>query len=248
MAEQLRTMTGQNEVLQHDLDETRRTAEQNGADAAAYRQAADARVARLEAQLAATQPAAAPPPTPPEAAAYAAPPPVTLPPSNRPPVSARGAALTARTQAGDTGRFGAPDAPASAPAVAAATDAFGDAFGRFQAADYAGAQAGFEGYVARNPTGARTPEARYWLGQSLFMRETYPQAARAYAEALRGWPKAKWAPDATVRLAQSLAEINQSASACAALSEFGRRYAAAAPAAVKTRAAATRTRAACAAG
>ena len=115
-------------------------------------------------------------------------------------------------------------------------------------ADYAGAQAGFEGYIARNPAGVRTPEARYWLGQSLFMRETYPQAARAYAEALRGWPKTKWAPDATVRLAQSLAEINQAASACAALSEFNRRYGAAAPAAVKTRAAATRTRAACAAG
>ena len=80
------------------------------------------------------------------------------------------------------------------------------------------------------------------------MRETYPQAARAYAEALRGWPKAKWAPDATVRLAQSLAEINQSASACAALGEFTRRYGAAATAAVRTRAAATRARAACAAG
>ena len=239
LGETERRMTGQQEVLQHDLDEARRTAEQLRAEATSYRQAADARIARLEAQLAAS----APPPAVAQPAPAAAPPPVASAPPPRPPVSRRGAELTARTQAADTGRFGEAADPATA-----AGDGFAEAYQRFADADYPGAQAGFEGYIARNATGPRTPEARYWLGQTLYMRESYAPAARAYAEALKGWPKTKWAPDATVKLAQSLAQINQTPSACAALAEFGRRYGPTAPAAVKGRAAALRTRAQCAAG
>ncbi len=237
LGETERRMTGQQEQLQHDLDEARRTAEQLRTEAGAYRQAADARIARLEAQL-------APPPPPPAEAAPAAlpPPPAATAPPLRPPVSRRGAELTARIQAGDTSRFG------DAAPPAAAADAFADASQRLGTGDYAGAQAGFESYIARNPAGTRTPEARYQLGQSLYGRESYATAARAYAESLKGWPKTTWAPDATVRLAQSLAQINQTPSACAALAEFGRRYGAGASAAVKARAASTRARAQCAAG
>ncbi len=244
LAEAQRQAVGANEVLQRDLEEARRTAGQLQAESATYRAAADARIARLEQQLAAqaAPPAAVAPvaDVPPPPAAPAA----TPSPATRPPASRRAQELTARTQAGDASEFGAPAGAAPAGPDAA----FQAAYQRLVDADYPGAQAGFEGFVARNPTSARAPEARYYVGQSLYVREDYGPAARAYAEALRGWPKTRWAPDATVKLAQSLAQINQTQSACAALAEFNRRYAATAAAAVKTRAATTRTRAQCAAG
>ena len=242
-----RTLVGQNEVMSHDLDEARRTAEQLKAEASAYRGAADARIARLEAQLAGqvapTPPAdtAAAPPLPPPA-------PTAAGGSNgRPPPSRRAAELTARTQAGDTSRFGDP-APAPAAAAPTAGDGFDQAYQRLVDADYAGAQTGFEGFLARSPTSPKAPEARYYIAQSLYVRENYGLAARAYSEALKGWPKSKWAPDATVKLAISLAALDRGAQACAALSEFSRRYGAVAPAAVKARAATARAHSACTAG
>ena len=56
-----------------------------------------------------------------------------------------------------------------------------------------------------------------------------------------------WAPDATVKLSLSLAQLGRRAEACSVVGEFDARYAAAAPAGVKARAKALRTKAACAA-
>lgn len=237
--QQIRDLTGRLEVAGHDLDEARRADEQLKAESAAGRQALSDRVTRLESQ-AATGAAPLPP-------AAAAPDPDTAPaPAPAAGPRPRGAEVTARVQAQDAGRLGGGSAAATAPSATA--DPFKDAYGRLEAGDYPGAQSGFEGYIAANPTGVRTGEARYYLGQSLYVRESYAPAARAYAEALKGWPKAKWAPDATVKLAQSLVQLDRSPSACQALAEFSRRYAPAAPAAVKTRAASVRARAQCGAG
>jgi TolA-binding protein len=211
LEQSLRQLTGQNEVITHDLDEARRGLEQERTQAAARNQALSDRIAKLEGQIQALQAAAAP-----AAAAVA---PADLPPSA---------------------------APAAAPVDPA--QLFDSAAQRLAVADYVGAQAGFEAYLAAEPAGARAAEARYSIGQSLYARESYPQAARAYALSLKGWPKAKWAPDATVRLAASLNQAGRASDACAALGEFDRRYAATALTAVKARAAVVRKAAACTAG
>ena len=54
------------------------------------------------------------------------------------------------------------------------------------------------------PDSPRTPEARYWLGETLFVREAYGDAAGAYIGAIRGWPQTAWAPEAVVELSRSL--------------------------------------------
>jgi len=59
--------------------------------------------------------------------------------------------------------------------------------------------------------------------------------ASAYIGAVRGWPKAAWAPDAVVELARSLVALKKPGDACATLSELARRYPKA-PAAVSARA------------
>ena len=227
LEQSLRQATGANEVLTHDIDEARRGLENERAQGAAGRQALSDRIAKLEAQIAAQAAAAAAPPPQP---AYEPPPADTAVPTPR-----------LRPRSADTG-------PPPGAAAASPADAYADGAARLAAADYPGAQAAFESYLAAEPAGARASEARYSIGQSLYARENYGPAARSYALSLKGWPKSKWAPDATVRLAQSLNQAGRNPDACAALGEFDRRYAATAATAVKARAALTRRSAACGAG
>jgi tol-pal system protein YbgF len=110
--------------------------------------------------------------------------------------------------------------------------------------DYPGAAAAFQGYIDHWANTPNAPTARYWLGEIKYVQQDYAGAAQSYVAALRGWPATAWAPDATVRLALSLAELNRPKEACGALDEFDRRYAKA-PAATKARAAAAREKAKC---
>jgi tol-pal system protein YbgF len=111
--------------------------------------------------------------------------------------------------------------------------------------DYAGGAAALQDYLARYPTSPRAPEANYWLGRTLALRNLHPDAAAAYARALKGWPQSPWAGDAVVRLSASLIELKRADDACRALNEYDQRYGAKSPMAVKSRARDVRTRAAC---
>ena len=111
---------------------------------------------------------------------------------------------------------------------------------------YPAASSAFQDYLDRyGDAGANAPEARYWLGQTLFVRKAYGDAAAAYIGALRGWPVKPWAPSAMVKLSMALIEMNKPADACGALDEFGRRYQAAASAETRALAATARVRAKC---
>lgn len=70
-------------------------------------------------------------------------------------------------------------------------------------------------------------------------------AVSAYATALQGWPTAPWAAATTLELANALNATDRKTQACTALTEFTRRYAETTSAAVRTRAAETRTRIGC---
>jgi tol-pal system protein YbgF len=190
-------------------------------------------VTKLEAQLAAQPQAAAQPQLPPpvleERRGRAAP---------------RGASdATSRAQAEDQSVLGAP------PAAGAATEgaSYRNALALQEQGDYAGASQAWQDYIGRYGAGAKGREARYRLGETLYIQSDYGQAARAYAEALKGWPRAAWAPDATVKLSQSLAQLGRREEACSVVGEFEARYAPTAPTAVKSRARAVRAKAACAA-
>ena len=141
--------------------------------------------------------------------------------------------------------------PSAVPAAAAApttpsdpAQAFAAARGLMTAGRFAEAGDAFEAYTTAHAGQANAPEANYWLGETLYVRENYGDAAQAYIAALKGWPKSSWAPDALVKLSNSLIRLEQPAEACKTLGEFTRRYASA-PAAVKTRAQAARTQAKC---
>ncbi|HEY1153057.1 MAG TPA: tol-pal system protein YbgF, partial [Pseudolabrys sp.] len=67
-------------------------------------------------------------------------------------------------------------------------------------------------------------EAQYWLGESLFQRQRYQDAADSFLVVVRNHDKSAKAPDALLRLGQSLAAIGQKEMACASLNEVNRKY------------------------
>lgn len=160
-------------------------------------------------------------------------------------------ALTDRLTSAEQKLAAAEPAPIAegAPAPAAAGDPakdFTQARQLMLAGDYDAAESAFAGYVEVYPDAPRTAEARYWWGKTLTVRGAHANAAQAYIGAIRGWPQTGWAPDAVVELARSLVALKKPTDACQTLAEFARRYHKA-PAAVASRAAATRSQAKCAA-
>ena len=97
------------------------------------------------------------------------------------------------------------------------------------------------------PDAPEAREASSRLGDLRVAQNDRAGAVQAYAAALRGWPRVAWAGETTLKLADSLAATDQKTQACAALSEFNRRYAEAAAPNLRTRAGQIRTRAECAA-
>jgi tol-pal system protein YbgF len=139
--------------------------------------------------------------------------------------------------------------PVAPAPVAASTDpnqAFKAARQLLLDGDYGGAEQAFAGYVEAFPDSAKAPEARYWLGETQFVREAYADAAGSYLGAVRGWPQTSWAPDAVLKLSRSLVALKKPADACKTLDELAKRYPKAPPA-VTARAASTRAQAKCAA-
>ena len=140
----------------------------------------------------------------------------------------------------------APPAPVASAAPADPAQAFKAARQMLLDGDYGGAEQAFGGYVETYPDNAKTPEARYWLGETQFVRQAYGDAAGSYLGAVRGWPQTTWAPDAVLKLSRSLVALKKPADACKTLDELAKRYPKA-PAAITAKAASTRVQAKCAA-
>ena len=149
------------------------------------------------------------------------------------------ASATAQASPPLAGDVPPPPAPPADPAVA-----FKQAKDLLLAGDYANAEQAFAAYVNNYPDTPRASEARYWLGETQFVREAYTDAAGNYIGAIRGWPQTSWAPDATLKLARSMVALKKTAEACRTLDELSKRYPKA-PAQVNARATSTRVAAKC---
>jgi tol-pal system protein YbgF len=136
--------------------------------------------------------------------------------------------------------------PAPADVKAAANEAFGKARQLMLSGDYDSAQGAFADFVQTYPDNPRTPEARYWWGKTLLVRGDNVKAASAFIGAIRGWPQTAWGPDAVVELSRALVALKKGPDACQTLAELPKKYPKA-PAGIKSRAAAVREQAKCAA-
>jgi tol-pal system protein YbgF len=125
-----------------------------------------------------------------------------------------------------------------------ATEQYNHAFGLLRQANYPAAEAAFKAFVEMHPKDQMAGNAQYWLGETYYTRERYLEAATAFAEGYRHYPKSPKAADGLLKLGMSLARANQAQNACIALAQLGQDFPHAA-ASVKDRATAERRRLGC---
>ena len=133
----------------------------------------------------------------------------------------------------------------SGPATGGASAAYSHAHQLMVNGEYPAAADAYQSFIDTYPSSPTVPAAHYWLGSIKLAQGDSNVAATNLLGAVRGFPQTSWAPDAMVKLAQALVQVNKPTDACTALSEFSRRYPRA-NAAVKQRAAVIRAKAGCA--
>jgi tol-pal system protein YbgF len=97
-------------------------------------------------------------------------------------------------------------------------------YGYVKRKDYALAEGTFRDFLKQHPNDRLAPDAQFWLGETMFQRQRYRDAADVFLVVVSNHEKSGKAPDALLRLGQSLAALGQKEMACASLSEVGRKY------------------------
>jgi len=101
-----------------------------------------------------------------------------------------------------------------------ASEQYNFAFGLLKQADYPAAEAALKNFVRQHPDDGLAGSAQYWLGETYYARGNYSEAAVAFAEGYKRYPKGAKAPDDLLKLAMSLAHANQKQNACTALAQL----------------------------
>ena len=78
--------------------------------------------------------------------------------------------------------------------------------------------------LTRFPNDRLAPDAYYWLGESLFQSQQYRDAAEFFLTVSTKYETTGRAPEALLRLGQSLAALGEKEAACASLGEVLRKY------------------------
>jgi tol-pal system protein YbgF len=112
-----------------------------------------------------------------------------------------------------------------APPSATPRDEFDLAFGYVQRKDYALAEDSLRAFLKKHPSDTRVADAQYWLGESFYQRQRYRDAAESFLAVTTKFDRSPKAPEALLRLGQSLAAMGEKETACAAWGEIGRKYA-----------------------
>lgn len=242
LEQQMRELTGRVETVANEVEQLRHQVEQNAGESGA--QAAGAQPGNPPA-------AASPRPGTPEPSTNHGdlPPPRNLLPGGGGPASQDSGGPAAP----DNG--GAPPPPgkqagAAPPAISgelpsgSALRQYNFAFGLLKAANYPAAERALRAFVHRHPDNSLADNAQYWLGETYYMRGRYADAASAFAEGYRRFPKGNKAPDDLLRLGMSLARAGQRKNACVAFGQLDHAFPRA-RAAIKSTAAAEKKRLGC---
>jgi tol-pal system protein YbgF len=116
-----------------------------------------------------------------------------------------------------------PDLAAIQPSGDPRTD-YERAYGSILSGDYDTAEAGFRQFLQAYPDSEYAPDAQYWLGESLFVRAQYREAANEFLAGYKAYPKSGKAPDALLKLGLSLAGLGEREAACSTFSAVLKQY------------------------
>ncbi len=121
---------------------------------------------------------------------------------------------------------GAQQAAAPAYALAGETpeEQYRQAFGLLSQANYGEAELALRSFVQMNPQDPLAGNAKYWLGETYYVRQDYQQAAVTFAEAYQEYPNSGKAPDNLLKLGMSLSALGSKPDACGTFAELLKRY------------------------
>lgn len=113
------------------------------------------------------------------------------------------------------------------PALPGATprEKYDFAFGLLRQANYEGAEQALSAFLVEHPNDALAGNAKYWLGETYYVRGNYQQAAVTFAEGFEAYPDNPKAPDNLLKLGMSLASLGSTADACGTFQVLQQRYA-----------------------
>lgn len=104
--------------------------------------------------------------------------------------------------------------------LAAAT--YENAFSLVKNNQYDAAEKEFLVFLDQYPNHVLAGNAKYWLGETYYVRGKFEQAARLFAEGYQQFPQGSKAADNLLKLGMSLAAMDKKDDACIALSQIGK--------------------------
>jgi len=131
-------------------------------------------------------------------------------------------------QSGDSRSSGIDTGSVAAPAAASnlsAEQQYQAAFNLLRREQYADAEQALRDFVQANPGDPLVANAKYWLGETHYVRSDYQSASQAFAIAYRDHPNGPKAADSLLKLGLSLSLLGQTSQACQVLKELEARTA-----------------------
>lgn len=98
------------------------------------------------------------------------------------------------------------------------------AFGLLSRNDFDGAEQVLSTFLEQHPSDKLAGNAKYWLGETYYVRGRYAEAAITFAEGYETYPESVKAPDNLLKLGKSLAALGQKEDACGTFAELHKRY------------------------
>lgn len=90
----------------------------------------------------------------------------------------------------------------------------------YHSRDYAAAERSFRDFLKNYPSHAQAAQAQYYLADSMFQRNQFPEAALAYDTIIKKYPKSQNAPEAYLKQAICFSKMKQPAAAKARMQEI----------------------------
>jgi tol-pal system protein YbgF len=222
MEEQMRELNGRIEQVEFAVRRLDQTVQRIQSDN-------DARLTKLESMQSALQAAAAQPQPVAQPVIIQQPQQVAPQPTAVAPVDANGTLGALKVQNGKvTGGINNPQSPPlpDTPADYGLTpqEQYERAFSLLRQADYPNAEIAFKSFIDKNPKDKLIDNAKYWYGETLYVRARFDESAVAFADAYQQNPQGTKAPDSLLKLAMSLGALNKTPDACVTLNELKTKY------------------------
>lgn len=114
--------------------------------------------------------------------------------------------------------------PASVLPAGSPREQYAHAFGLLRRAEYDQAEAALTAFIEAHPEDPLSANARYWLGETYYVRADYVRAAEVFLLGYQDAPKGPKAPDTLLKLGMSLGNLDKQAQACATFDKLGKDF------------------------